>query len=160
MGTLPQSNQQAPSSTVLVGQTNAGLNQASSHSLTLEIGAETLAHLTTNSVTHVQTRLSEFASQVLHEARAIEKTEHVGKGSPEITAAHIDEAWWVCRRRIRRSRHPILIGLCRIFEGFGTLAVSVGFTNLKSSWGLTVFGFSVVLTATAYLVEMQLARSD
>src|SRR5258708_31834581 len=78
-----------------------------------------LNHLTAHSVTHLTRRLGEFSLQVLREARSIEHTEHVGSGPPEITAAHIDEAWWVSRRRIRRSKHPILGAVARVTQAFG-----------------------------------------
>src|SRR5580700_343533 len=73
-----------------------------------------LMHLTPPSLTYVTRRLGEFGLQVLREARSIERTEHVGSGPPEITAAHIEEAWWVSRRRIRRSKHPIVGAMARV----------------------------------------------
>jgi len=160
MAAPPQSDESVQHILVPQNPVDGSVGHTSGQQLLVELTSETVTFLTTNSVNHIQMRLSDFAKQVLQEARAIEKTEHVGKGSPEITAAHIDEAWWVTRRRIRRARHPALMGLCRIVEGFGTLAVSVGATNLKSTWGIALFVGSVLVTATAYVVELQLARSD
>src|SRR5258708_37579524 len=64
-----------------------------------------LNNLTEASKVHLRNRLGDFAAQVLNESRSIERAEHVGSGPPEITAAHIDVAWWGSKRRIRPSRH-------------------------------------------------------
>jgi hypothetical protein len=79
---------------------------ADSLSVRLE-GLVILNHLTSNSKTHLEARIEQFTTQVITEAKAIEQREHVGKGPPEVTAAHIDEAWWVLRRRIRGARRPV-----------------------------------------------------
>jgi hypothetical protein len=123
--------------------------------------APALDHLTSHSLTYLTRRLGEFGLQVMSEARSIEKTEHVGGGQPEITAAHIEEAWWVCRRRIRRSRHPIIGALARVAQGFGLAGFGIGLANLKSTdWGAWLFGGCLVITFVAHLLEIHLQRTE
>jgi hypothetical protein len=119
-----------------------------------------ILYLTDNSIVHLQMRLSEFGTQVLKEARSIEHTEHVGSGAPEITAAHIDEAWWVSRRRIRRSKHPVLIAAMRIIETFGSAGVGIAATHLKDNWGAGLFIASTLFTVGAFLLEAQVSAKD
>jgi len=120
-----------------------------------------IEHLTNPSLIHLTRRLGEFTLQVLRESRSIEHTEHVGSGPPEITAAHIDEAWWVCRRRIRRSKHPIVGALARIAQAFGIVGVGVGISNLKSAWwGAWLFAGCTVATFLAFLLEVYLQRAE
>jgi hypothetical protein len=122
---------------------------------------QALQHLTDPSITHLKNRLSDFSGQVLREARLIEKAEHVGSGPPEITAAHIDEAWWVSRRRIRRSKHPILNALARLTEVCGVAGFGIGASNLTAkSWGPTLFIISAIATIVAFLGEGYLARNE
>jgi hypothetical protein len=120
-----------------------------------------LDHLTGPSLIHLQTRLGEFTQQVLGESRSIERTEHVGSGPPEITAAHIDEAWWVCRRRIRRSKHPILGAIVRVAQTFAIAGFGVGIGHLKTTWwGAWVFAGCTVATFLSFLLEVYLQRTE
>lgn len=120
-----------------------------------------LEHLTNPSLIHLTRRLGEFALQVLRESRSIEHTEHVGSGPPEITAAHIDEAWWVCRRRIRRLKHPILGVIARFVQAFGIAGLGVGVSHLKSDWwGAWLFAGCTVATFLAFLFEVHLQRTE
>jgi hypothetical protein len=120
-----------------------------------------LDHLTAPSLTYLTRRLGEFGLQVLREARSIEHTEHVGSGPPEITAAHIEEAWWVSRRRIRRSKHPIIGAVARVSQGFGLAGFGIGLANLKTEWwGTWVFAGCTVVTFIAYLLEVHLQRTE
>lgn len=129
--------------------------------LEIELGESgALDHLTTASIFHMGTRLKDFASQVLREARSIEKAEHVGTGPPEITAAHIDEAWWVARRRIRRTRHPILRVIARVVQTFGVAGFGIGATHLQTTWGPGLFIVSAVAIILAFVTEAYLARTD
>jgi hypothetical protein len=123
-------------------------------------GTEGLDHLTSNSKTHLEGRIQDFTVQVITEARAIEQREHAGKGPPEVTAAHIDEAWWVVRRRIRRARHPILTLTARAFETFGAAGIGVGATAFQKKWGSVVFIASCLATMAAFLLEAYTARRD
>ena|ERR1700676_1056879 len=120
-----------------------------------------LDHLTAHSVTFLTTCLGEFSLQVLREARSIERTEHVGSGPPEIIAAHIEEAWWVSRRRIRRSKHPTGGVVVRVAQAFGIVGFGVGASNLKSEWwGPWVFVGCAVATCIAFLIEVHLQRTE
>jgi hypothetical protein len=120
-----------------------------------------LDDLTGPSLIHLTRRLGEFCVQVLREARSIEHTEHVGNGPPEIIAAHIDEAWWVSRRRIRRSKHPVGGALVRLAQAFGIAGFGVGVSNLKSTWwGPWVFVACAVGTCLAFLIEVHLQRME
>jgi hypothetical protein len=121
-------------------------------------GAEGLDHLTQSSKTHLEIRLRDFTVQVVAEAKAIEQREHAGKGPPEVTAAHVDEAWWVVRRRIRRARHPILTLLARAFETFGAAGIGVGASLFQARWGPTVFMASCLITMSAFLLEAFLVK--
>ena len=122
--------------------------------------AQPLQHLTNPSVNHLKNRMSDFCGQVLKEARSIERAEHVGSGPPEITAAHIDEAWWVSRRRIRRSKHPVLNTAARLLEVCGVAGFGIAASNLKLPWGPIVLVGSAVATIVAFLGEGYLARND
>jgi len=134
--------------------------QKPSLAIQFEEGHE-LDHLTAHSVTYLTRRLGEFVLQVLREARSIEHAEHVGSGPPEITAAHVDEAWWVSRRRIRRSRHPIWGAVVRVAQAFGIAGFGVGVSNLKLAWwGPWVFAGSAVATCVAFLIEVHLQRTE
>jgi hypothetical protein len=116
-----------------------------------------LDHLTNPSLIFLTRRLGEFTIQVLRECRSIEHTEHVGTGPPEITAPHIEEAWWVCRRRIRRSRHPILIVMARIVQAFGIAGFGVSIGYLKSTWwGAWVFAACTLATFLGFSLEVYL----
>jgi hypothetical protein len=85
----------------------------------------------------------------------------VGSGPPEITAAHIDEAWWVNRRRIRRSKHPFWGAVVRVAQAFGIAGFGIGVTSLKSkSWGPWVFAGCTVATFIAFLLEVYLQRTE
>jgi hypothetical protein len=139
-----------------------GVAAAEKPSLAIQFDDEhELDHLTPPSKTHLTRRLGEFGLQVLREARSIEHTEHVGSGPPEITAAHIDEAWWVSRRRIRRSKHPILGAVARVAQAFGIVGFGVGVSNLKAeSWGPWVFAGCTVATFMAFLLEVYLQRTE
>ena len=119
-----------------------------------------LDYLTTPSIFHMRTSLKDFVNRVLREARSIEKAEHVGTGPPEITAAHIDEAWWVTRRRIRRTRHPILRVIARVVQLFGVAGFGIGATHLQTTWGPGLFVVSAGAIIMAFLTEAYLARSD
>jgi|SRR5580692_3378899 hypothetical protein len=119
-----------------------------------------LEHLTPPSQTYLTRRLGEFGLLVLKEARSIEHTEHAGTGPPEITAAHIEEAWWVCRRRIRRSRHPILGAVTRVVQGLGIAGFGIGVGNLKAEWGMWLFVCATVITFLASLLEVHLQRME
>jgi hypothetical protein len=119
-----------------------------------------LDHLTHPSVVHLKNRLGDFCAQVLREARSIERAEHVGTGPPEITAAHIDEAWWVSRRRIRHAKHPVWNAIARLVEVCGVAGLGIGASNLKATWGPTLFVLSTVATIAAFLAEGFLARND
>jgi hypothetical protein len=131
-------------------------------------GMEGLDHLTSNSQKHLEGRIQDFAVQVIAEARAIEQREHAGKGPPEVTAAHIAEAWWVIRRRIRHARHPILLVVARALETFGvagigvgaTVFLSVGVTDFQKKWSPIVFIASCLVTMGAFLLEVYTARRD
>lgn len=122
---------------------------------------EALQHLTSPSIAHLKSRLGDFSAQVLREARMIERAEHVGSGPPEITAAHIDEAWWVSRRRIRRTKHPLLNALARFVEVCGVAGFGIGATSLTTkSWGPLLLVGSAITTVVAFLGEGYLARND
>lgn len=123
-------------------------------------GSDALDNLTAPSRNHLTSRIAEFAVQVLREARAIEKSEHVGKGSPEITAAHIDEAWWVVRRRIRHSRHPVALTATRILQTVGSICVGLGITYVQHPWGATTFVAAALFTLGSFLAEQLLARGE
>jgi hypothetical protein len=131
-------------------------------SLVVQFGDEkALDHLTNPSLIHLSNRLGDFAVQVLREARSIETTEHVGSGPPEITAAHIDEAWWVSRRRIRRSKHPILGVIIRVMQAFGIAGFGVGISFLKTTWwGAWVFAGCTLGTFLAFLLEVYVQRTE
>jgi hypothetical protein len=120
-----------------------------------------LEGLLPSSLNHLQIRLGEFCQQVVREARSIERTEHAGAGPAEIIAAHIDEAWWVSRRRIRRSKHPTGGAIVRIVQALGIAGFGVGASNLKSaSWGPWVFVGCAVVTCIAFLIEVHLQRTE
>lgn len=131
-------------------------------------GVEGLDHLTMNSRAHLEGRIRDFTVQVIAEAKAVEQREHAGKGPPEVTAAHIDEAWWVIRRRIRHARHPVLQGLARCLETIGTAGIGVGATVFLSSgatdfqkkWSPLVFIASCLVTMVAFLLEVYTSRRD
>ena len=131
-------------------------------------GSEGLAHLTNNSQAHLEGRIEQFTVQVIAEARAIEQREHAGKGPPEVTAAHIDEAWWVVRRRIRRARHPILAIIARALETLGAAGIGIGATiflganttDLQKKWGPLTFILSCIATMGGFLVEEFTVRRD
>ena len=130
-------------------------------SLTVRLdGAESLDHLTASSKTHLEGRIQQFTVQVVAEAKAIEQREHAGKGPPEVTAAHIDEAWWVLRRRIRGAKHPILVVLARTIQAFGAAGVGVGATSFQAKWGQVVFMICCVATFGAFLLEMYAGKRD
>jgi hypothetical protein len=135
---------------------------AEKSSLTIQFSDDKeLVHLTNPSLIHLQTRLGEFTVQVLRESRSIEHTEHVGSGPPEITAAHIDEAWWVCRRRIRHSKHPILGVIVRVAQAFGIAGFGVGIAYLKTTWwGAWLFAGCTLATFLAFLLEVHLQRTE
>jgi hypothetical protein len=119
-----------------------------------------LNNLTDASKVHLRNRLGDFAAQVLRESRSIERAEHVGSGPPEITAAHIDEAWWVSRRRIRHSRHPILSVCTRFVQAAGLAGFGIGATSLKQAWGPEVFVVSALAVVAGILIEAYLARTE
>lgn len=123
--------------------------------------AKALDGVKDSGLNHLQLRLGEFSQQILQEARSIERTEHVGKGPTEIIAAHIDEAWWVSRRRIRRSKHPIGGTVVRIVQAFGIAGLGIGVSNLKQTWwGPLLFVVSTIATCIAFLVESYLQRAE
>jgi hypothetical protein len=139
-----------------------------SESLSLQLtGIEGAASLTKHSQEHLTGRIQDFTVQVITEARAIEKREHVGKGPPEVTAAHIDEAWWVIRRRIRRARHPVMTISARALQTFGAAGIGVGATVFLGSgsadflnWGPLLFVGSCLATFAGFLLEALGARGD
>lgn len=123
-------------------------------------GLAILDHLTSNSKTHLEARIEQFTTQVITEAKAIEQREHVGKGPPEVTAAHIDEAWWVLRRRIRGARRPVLAGLSRAVQALGAAGLGIGGSSFQAKWGQTLFMVSSIVTFSAYLLEMYAGKRD
>lgn len=116
-------------------------------------GSDGLAHLTANSKSHLEGRVLDFAIQVIAEARAIEQREHAGKGLPEVTAAHIDEAFWVVRRRIRRAKHPYLTVVARACEVAGAAGIGVGATLFQAKWGPLIFISSCIVTLAGFVLE-------
>lgn len=112
-----------------------------------------LDNLTPNSRSHLCALMASFASQVVKEAKAIEQSEHAGKGPPEVTAAHVEEAWWVSRRRVRRARNAKLLILLRAFETLGAAGVGVGASNYLAKWGIVTFMACLLLTCVAYVLE-------
>jgi hypothetical protein len=143
----------------LEGRVQAAPRKGDGISIRLE-DSEALDHLTLNSKTHLVGRIQDFTSQVIGEAKAIEQREHAGKGPPEVTAAHIDEAWWVIRRRIRGVRHPVLTTTARAFETFGAAGIGVGATAFQKKWGPIVFIVSCLITMGAFLLEAYSTRRD
>jgi hypothetical protein len=126
--------------------------------ISLDVGA--LERLTAGSVPHLKARLRDFVVQMLKEARFIEEAEHVGTGPPEITAAHIDEAWWVSRRRVRRSRHPMAKAGARAVQVFAAAGFGIGATRLQNTWGPGLFVASTLALLGALLLEGHLDRLD
>jgi hypothetical protein len=98
--------------------------------------------------------------QVLREGKATEESEHVGKGPPEVTAAHIDEAWWVMRRRVRRSRYPVLEVIVWVLQVPGASGIGVGATAVQQTWGAVVFVAGSLVKLVGFLVEVHLSRKD
>ncbi len=131
-------------------------------------GVDGLDHLTVNSRSHLEGRIRDFTVQVIAEAKAVEQREHAGKGPPEVTAAHIDEAWWVTRRRIRHAKHPVLQVLARGLETFGAAGIGVGAsvflssgaTDFQKKWSPLVFIASCLVTMGAFLLEVYTSRRD
>jgi hypothetical protein len=130
-------------------------------SITLQLEhIESLEYLTSNSRFHFERKITDFAIQVTAEAKAIEQREHAGKGPPEITAAHIDEAWWVVRRRIRHARYPILTLSARVLEAVGAAGIGVGATAFHEKWGAITFIVSCLTVMCAFLAEAYTANRD
>jgi hypothetical protein len=123
-------------------------------------GAEAFDHLTSHSKAHLEGSLKDFSIQVISEAKAIEQREHAGKGPPEVTAAHIDEAWWVMRRRIRRARRPGLAVFLRLVETLGSAGMGVGGTNYAKTWGAVTFMICVLIVSGAFVAEAFAFRSE
>jgi hypothetical protein len=119
---------------------------------------EALQYLTESSKNHLKARLQEFATQVVNEAHAIEKSEHVGQGAPEVTAAHIDEAWWVTRRRVRKSRHPARAIFARLCEILGSAGFGVAASSLSQWWGPSLLVASTVAILSGFLIETYNSR--
>jgi hypothetical protein len=119
-----------------------------------------LANLTAASKIQFRKRVSEFACQVLRESRSLEQADHAGSGPPEITAAHIDEGWFLTKRRFRRPRHPIMGIVTRFVQAGGIAGFGIGATSLKQSWGPAVFVLSALATILGILIEAYLSRSE
>ncbi|MGA2475351.1 MAG: hypothetical protein ABSF73_01905 [Terriglobia bacterium] len=128
--------------------------------LEIQLDVVALEALTTASVPHLRRRVKDFVDRVLKEARSIEEAEHVGSGPPEITAAHIDEAWWVSRRRVRRSRHPMAKAGARAAQLFGGAGFGIGATHLQQTWGAALFIVSTLVLLGALLLEGHLTALD
>lgn len=119
-----------------------------------------LDHLTTSSRSHLCKLMESFAAQVVKEAKAIEQNDHAGKGPPEVTAAHIEEAWWVTRRRVRRARNTTLLVSLRAFETLGAAGIGVGMTNYHANWGIFTFMACLFVTCAAYVLEMYAVKTE
>jgi hypothetical protein len=136
-----------------------GLTPSKKISVKLD-GSDGIEHLTAHSRAHLEGRIEQFTVQVVAEAKAIEQREHAGTGPPEVTAAHIDEAWWVLRRRIRSAKHPILAVVARVFEALGPAGIGVGATGMDARWGRAIFIVSCVATLGAFLLEVHATKQD
>jgi hypothetical protein len=155
----------SPDDGLALTASTAGAPAAATHVRALRVVVDTqaavhLQHLTQHSVVHLEDQLGHFASQVVREAQAIEKSEHVGHGPPEVTAAHIDEAWWVARRRIRRRRHPYWLIFARAAETLGSAGFGVGATMLQKPSGVAVFIGSVVALLAGFLIEAYVSARE
>lgn len=123
-------------------------------------GPGSLEYLTVSSRTHLEGMVKSFTEQVVAEAKAIEQREHVGKGPPEVTAAHISEAWWVMRRKVRRGRRPFLTFLLRAIETLGAAGIGIGATNYSKRWGAVTFIVCVLIVCAAFVCEAFALRGD
>lgn len=104
--------------------------------------------------------MQSFAAQVVKEAKAIEQNEHAGKGPPEVTAAHIEEAWWVTRRKVRHARNTTFLVALRALETLGAAGIGVGASNYLARWGIVTFMASLLLTCGSFVWEIFVIRTD
>lgn len=85
--------------------------------------------------------VQEYAHKLRSESTGIEKMEHTGDGSAEITGAHVEEAKWVLIRRSRRYvAHSKWIEFIRIAQALVSFIVGVGVSDLsKTGWQIGCF---------------------
>lgn len=96
---------------------------------------------------------------LLSEASNIEEMEHTGSGPAEITAAHVEEAKWVLRRRQRnRSRNAAWLVILRIAQVALSIVIGIGASNLKEAWGPIASVAGGLTAAVLFIVEREITR--
>jgi len=124
-------------------------------------GAEipSLDELTSSAREYFEQAVSEYAQRLLSAAKNIERMERVGAGPAEITGAHVEEAKWVCLRRMRRAASPSRASiLLRFVQLAASAVVTIGAASFGETWGALMCVGGISLGFAALLIERELQR--
>jgi hypothetical protein len=112
----------------------AGVKEA----IVLEIASDGLIfqHLSRQAKEELQTQLSDFSVVVLREAQSLESRDRASGAEPDISRAHIQEAWFNARRRLRRDRVGSWGVLVRSLYTVCIFVIGVGISHTSTTWGV------------------------
>lgn len=117
------------------------------------------SELTPNAQDYLGKATEEYVEKVYAAASNIEELHRSGEGSPEITAAHVEEAKFVVNRRLRHARkHGKGILVLRLLQVICTGFIGAGVTSYNADFGKYAFGAGVIIGALALLGEQALSQ--
>jgi|GEM_PF-5951001 len=123
------------------------------------LGSSFYDGLTPGADQYLKNTVKEYAEKIVAEASNIEKLDHVGDGSPEITAAHVEEAKHLSLRRLRKkARSTKWVAVLRLSQFLLSVLIGIGASNFKEIWGAMLCLISVFIASIVVFIERELTR--
>jgi hypothetical protein len=111
--------------------------------------------LTQGAQKELERKIEDYIVVIVSQAGLSESRNRKDGISPEITASHIAEADWMCRRGLIRKKISKKSIWLRISQLIGSTVIGVGASNIKETYGvaLTIIGFMVAVLAYVFELE-------
>jgi hypothetical protein len=125
------------------------------HESSIKIGAKYLLNLSQTAQEIFEKAIVEYANRLRREAEDLEKSDHVGGGSPEITGAHVEDAKFITLRRMRKASSSKIFGyIARLVQFAAAAIIGVGGSNFKELWGSLMCVGGVLVAAIFIVLEV------
>lgn len=115
--------------------------------------------LTKGAQEELEKKVEDYMITVVSQAGLSESRSREGS-TPEITASHISEADWMCRRGLIKNKINKKIIIYRVLQLIGSFIIGIGASNITNTLGIIATVVGIALGVITYVLELEENRAS
>lgn len=115
--------------------------------------------LTKSAQEELEKKVEDYMITVVSQA-GLSESRSRGGSTPEITASHISEADWICRRGLVKNKISKKIIIYRVFQLVGSFTIGIGASNITNTFGVVATVVGIAVGVITYVLELEENRAS